>query len=68
MEINLLMSFAWAVCPAMVSVIAKISGKVICLISSVDIRKALTSASKILASMSWLMFTVVRDFNTNDHI
>lgn len=65
---NLDVSFVLLDCLAIVSVIAKIYGKVICLISSVDIRNALTRESKILASISWFTLTDVNDFNTSDHI
>jgi hypothetical protein len=49
---NLLISFEWTACLAMVSLIESIYGKVICLISSVEIKKALTRDSNILASIS----------------
>jgi small basic protein len=47
---------------------ASIYGKVIYFISSVEIRNALTNESKILASINWLILTVVSDLSTNDHI
>lgn len=53
---------------AMISVIARIWGYVICLISSLDYKKALTRESKIFASISWLTLTAVRDFRTRAHI